>query len=136
MHGWTIESCTPCTLRLNCYTLFLVLLLVPNDELLFKTVHDSVISLHEVLVVEKRSLNVVQVNFILKSMEVTTTNNAYAMNIPTPATCMTTEPHNVSHFWYQMVNLFIVASWYIYDVYTRINHYMKSARNCHYARTG
>lgn len=93
-------------------TFFLVFLLVPNDELLLKTVHDSVIFLHVVFVVEEWSLNVAQVNLIPKSMEVTTVNNAYHANVQTTAACITMEPHNIRHCWYQTVHQFIVASWY------------------------
>ena len=104
-------------------TVISILLLVSHYQLLLSTVHDSVVFLHEVLVVEKWSMNIIRIYLILQKVEISTFYNGYAMNYQTLAAFLriTKTPHNISNVWYQWSIFFIVASRHTYNV-TRISH--------------
>ena len=85
------------------FTVIGILLFVSDYQLLLNAVHDSVIFLHEVLVVEKWSLNIVRVYSILNKVEIGSFYNGYRMNYQTLAefASVAITPHHISNRWYQ-----------------------------------
>ena len=72
-----------------------VFLFISNDQLLFQAVHDCVVSFHEVLVVKKRSLYVIQVHLVLELIEVGAAYDAHGVDDPTAALCTVKVPDTV-----------------------------------------
>ena len=107
------------------FTVIGILLLVSDYQLLLSTVHDSVVYLHEVLVVEKWSFNIVWVYLILQKVKIRTSNDGYIVNHQTLAACLllvVNTPYHIYNVWYLCCNFCIVASRCTY-MYRRIRCY-------------